>query len=139
MMFVGIIPYLRTAVIQIPIKVAGKISLDGASQIIDIVWVAQKTSSAFYYFLAKRAHVGGHYRQAEAVGQEHYAALEDFLVGKRQYIRGFEVKLGIFIGNKLELADNSLIFIDSLNDPSNFVDVLFGPLFGFAGHNETII
>jgi hypothetical protein len=39
-MFVGISAYLRTTAIQIAIEFAGKISLDGTSQIIGIAGVA---------------------------------------------------------------------------------------------------
>src|SRR5271156_734043 len=120
--------------LEVSVQIAVKIALDSGRQVVDIARVAKKSRATFDYFVAERAHVGGDYRHTKAVGQEHNAALENLLVRERHYIRRFEIKLGFFIGNKLKLADNSPI-VDTLNDLLDLVDVRFGSLLWFAGHD----
>src|ERR1700677_731758 len=103
---VRVIFYFLPADLQVLEEIAREVGLDGFCQFRRIAWLAKKSGAALDNFLAERSHIGRHYWQAKAVGQEQHTALKYLLIRKNQNIGPFEVQLHFLVGNELDPQDD---------------------------------
>src|SRR5208283_5246399 len=102
-MNVGMVLYLPTAPVQLPIKVAREIRPYSPRQILRIAGFTDEARLAFDNLFTERAHVCCDHGQAETIAEEQHPTLKDLVVRQHHNISRLQINLHLRVRNELGL------------------------------------